>query len=103
MVRPWVKISLGQYEKLKEIRKKSGKPLSEIVRKAVSQFVKKKDFAVSTTASYLPKRTTSEYKAVSAYFVRSEWNLLEEISKNTGKCKSELIRQAVDEYVGNSS
>lgn len=100
MVRPWVKISLYQYEKLKRLRKKSGKPLSEIVRKAVSQFVKKRDFPVSTTASHLLKRTRDKYKAVSAYFAKSDWDLLERISENTGECKSELIRQAVDEYLG---
>ncbi len=35
MVRPWVKVSLFQYEKSKEIRKKSGRPLSKIIREAV--------------------------------------------------------------------
>ena len=99
MVRPWVKVTLSQYQKLNRLKKETGRPLSEIIREAVCEFVKKRDFPVSTTASYLPKRTTSKYKSVSAYFVRSDWGLLEEISKNTGKCKTELIRQAVDEYL----
>ncbi len=99
MVRPWVKISLCQYEKLKKLREETNKPLSEIIREAVCKFVKKRDFPVSTTASYLPKATRDKYKSVSAYFARSDWSLLEEISKNTGECKSELIRQAVDEYM----
>ncbi len=100
MVRPWVKVSLCQYEKLKRLRKKSGKPLSEIIRESVCELVKKKDFRVSTTALYLPKGTKSKYKSVSAYFPRSDWNLLAEISKNIGECKTELVRQAVDEYLG---
>jgi len=99
MVRPWVKVSLHQYQKLKKLREETDNPLSEIIREAVSGFVKKKNFPVSTVASYLPKRTRDKYKSVSAYFSTSDWNLLEEIAKNTGKCKSELIRQAVDEYV----
>ncbi len=99
MVRPWVKVSLSQYEKLKEIKKKSGRSLSEIIREAVCKFVKKKDFHGSTTTSYLPKGTRDKYKSVSAYFPRSDWNLLEEISKHTGKSKTELVRQAVDEYL----
>jgi len=61
--------------------------------------VKKKDFPVSTAASYLPKETRGKYTSVSAYFPRSDWNLLEEIATNTGKCKTELIRQAADEYL----
>lgn len=100
MVRPWVKVSLCQYEKLRKLREETGRPLSEIIRKAVYDFVRKKGFAASTTASYLPKGTRDKYKSVSAYFPRSDWNLLEEISKNTGKCKTELIRQAVDEFLG---
>jgi len=99
MVRPWVKVSLCQYESLRKLRKKSGKPLSEIIRKAVCDFARKKDFAVSTTASYLPKGTRDKYKSVSAYFPRSDWNLLAEISKNTGRPKTELVRKAVDEYL----
>ena len=100
MVRPWVKVSLCQYEKLNRLIKKRGKSLSEIIREAVCDFVKKKDFPVSATASYLPKGTRDKYKSVSAYFPKSDWRLLEEISKNTARRKTELIRQAVNEYLG---
>ena len=99
MVRPWVKVSLCQYEKLNRLKEETGIPLSEIIRKAVCDFVRKKDFAVGTTASYLPKGTKGKYKSVSAYFARSDWSLLEEISKNTGRSKTELARQAVDEFL----
>ncbi len=99
MVRPWVKVSLCQYRELKRLKEETGRPLSEIIRACVCRFVRKKDFPVSATVSYLPKGSRDKYKSVSAYFVRSDRNLLEEISKNTGKCKTELIRQAVDEYL----
>ncbi|GAJ05477.1 unnamed protein product [marine sediment metagenome] len=66
---------------------------------AVSKFVKKRDFPISTATSYLPKGTRDKYKTVSAYFSRSDWSLLERISKNTERAKTELIRQAVDEYL----
>ncbi len=101
MVRPWVELSLSQREKLKRPTEKGDKALSEIAREAVRKFAKRKNFPIKTAASYLPKGTTNKYKSVSAYFARSDWNLLQEISKNTGKCKSKLIRQAVDEYLGN--
>ncbi len=100
MVRPWVKVSLCQYQELKRLRENTGKSLSKIVREAVCDFVKKKCFPASTAASYLPKGTRGKYKSVSAYFPRFDWSLLEKISKNTAKCKTELIRQAVDEYLG---
>ena len=100
MVRPWVKVSLCQYQKLNRLKEETNRPLSEIIRKAVCDFVRKKDFPVNTIASYLPKGTRNGYKSVSAYFARSDWNLLEKISRNTGRCKTELIRQATDEYLG---
>ncbi len=100
MVRPWVKISLSQYEKLNRLKEETGKPLSEIIREAVSGFVRKRDFPCSVAISYLPRGTKSKYKSVSAYFARCDWNLLEEISRNTTTSKTELIRQAVDDYLG---
>jgi len=99
MVRSWVKVSLSQYQKLNRLKEETGRPLSEIIRGSVCRFVRKKDFPAGTTVSYLPKGTRNRYKSVSAYFPRSDWNLLEEIAKNTGECKSKLIRQAVDEYL----
>ncbi len=99
MVRPWIKVSLCQYQELKKLKEETDRPLSEIIREAVSGFVKKKDFPVSTTASYLTRRTRDKYRSVSAYFFRFDWDLLERISENTGKCKTELIRQAVHEYL----
>jgi len=73
MVRPWVKVSLSQYEKLNGLKEETGKPLSEIIREAVSRFVKKQDFPLSTSVSHLPKGTRDRYKSVSAYFPRSDW------------------------------
>jgi len=99
MIRPWVKVSLCQYQKLNRLKEETNRPVSEIIRETVCKFVKKRDFPVSSVASYLPKGTRDKYKSVSAYFPRSDCNLMEKISKNTGKCKTELIRQAVDEYL----
>ena len=100
MVRPWVEISLSQYQELKRLTEKKGKPLSQIIRKAVSEFLKKKDFPAGTAISYFPKGTRNRYKSVSAYFPRSDWSLLGDISKETGRCKTHLVREAVDEYLG---
>jgi len=100
MVRSWVKVSLCQYQELKRLTKKRGKSLSEIIREAVCEFVKKRYFPADTTVSSLLRGTRNRYQSVSVYFPRSDRALLEEISKNTARCKTELIRQAVDEYLG---
>ena len=99
MVRPWVKVSLCQHEKLNGLKEETGKPLSEIIREAVSKAVKKRNFPINTAVSYLARGTKNGYKSVSAYFARSDWNLLASISKQTGRCKTHLIREAVNEYL----
>ena len=99
MIRPWVKVSLRQYEELKRIKEEKGRPLSGIIREAVGEFLRKKEFPAGTTVSYLPKGTRDRYRSVSAYFPRSDWSLLAEISKNTRRPKTELVREAVDEYL----
>ena len=99
MVRSWVKVSLCQYEELKRLAEKKGKPLSQIIREAVCQFVKKKGFPVSTTVSYLPKGTKNGYKYVSAYFPRSDWSLLVTISHSTGRHRAALVRDDVAQYL----
>lgn len=100
MVRPWVKVTLCQLEKLRRIKENTGKSLSEIIREAVCEFLKKKDFPADTAVSSLARGTRNGYKSVSAYFPRSDWSLLEEIVKNTARSKTELVREAVDEYLG---
>ncbi|HEA64927.1 MAG TPA: ribbon-helix-helix domain-containing protein, partial [Candidatus Aminicenantes bacterium] len=36
-VRPWVKVTLSQYQKLNRLKKETGRPLSEIIREAVCE------------------------------------------------------------------
>ena len=99
MVRPWVKVTLSQYQELERLTKERSKPLSGIIREAVSEFLKKKEFPADTAVSSRPRRTRTRYKCVSAYFPRSNWSLLASISKETGRCKTHLIREAVNEYL----
>jgi len=55
MIRPWVKVSLCQYMELKRLGEEKGKPLSQIIREAVGEFMKKKDFPVDPAVSSLSR------------------------------------------------
>ena len=103
MVRPWVKVSLCQYQELGRLTEKGGKPLSGIIREAVGEFVKKKDFPTDTTVSSLARGTRNRYKSVSAYFSRSDWSFLASTSEETGRCRTHLNREDVDEYLESSA
>jgi len=99
MVRPFVKISLNQYEKLDALRRERKESLSRLIREALSSFTKKKEHSISTFPSFLAASTKDRYKIVTAYFPRHEWNSLQRISENTGRYKTELLRKAVKEYL----
>jgi len=55
VIRPYVRLAESQYERLNELREKRGKSVSEMIREAVSRFVKKRDHPVGMVSSYLPK------------------------------------------------
>ena len=99
MVRPFVKISLNQYKELDALRREKKEPLSRFIRKALSSLTKKKEHSIGTLPSFLPASTKDKYKTVSAYFPRDEWNSLKMISTSTGRCKTDLLRIAVEEYL----
>jgi len=99
MVRSFVKISLDQYTELDRLRKERKESLSKLIREALSSFIKKKEHSVSMLPSFLPASAKDQCKTVTAYFPKGEWNSLERISKNTGRGKTELITEAVEEYL----
>ena len=102
MVRPFVKIALKQYKELDTLRREKKESLSRLIREALSSFTKKKDYSISALPSFLPASTKDKYKIVTAYFPKHEWDLLQRISENTGRCKTELLRKAVEEYLRKS-
>ena len=99
MVRSWVGLEKGQYERVKNLSKKTGRPVSGIIREAVSSFVAKKDYSISIGPSYLPKEAREDYRRVTAYFPRLDWDVLVGISQYTRRSKTDLIREAVAKYL----
>jgi len=102
MVRPFVKIAMSQYKELNTLSREKKESLSRLIRDTLSSFTKKKEHSISTLPSFLPASTKDKYKTVTAYFPRHEWDLLQRISENTGRCQTELLRKAVEEYLRKS-
>ncbi|TKJ40175.1 hypothetical protein CEE35_10285 [Candidatus Aerophobetes bacterium Ae_b3b] len=59
-------------------------------------------FSSSTRSSYLPRGSRDNCRATTAYFLRSDWDLLARISQYAGRLRAELVREAVAEYTKNS-
>ncbi len=102
MVRSSVKISLDQYRKLHLLRKERKEPLSKLIREALCHFTRRKEHFISTLPSFLSRCTSEQYRTVTAYFPQQKWKLLDTVSNNTGRCKTELVREAVEEYLRKS-
>jgi len=103
MVRSWVELEKHQYKQLKELQENTGRPVSEMIREAISNFVRKKGYSISIGPSHLPREARENYRRVTTYLSRSDLSLLKSISKETGRCKTHLIREAVDEYLGDTA
>jgi len=102
MVRPFVKIALKQYKEQNTLRGEKKESLSKLIREALSSFTKKKEHSISISASHLPREARENYRRVTTYLSRSDLSLLASISKETGRCKTHLIREAVDNYLGST-
>jgi len=103
MIRPWVELEKDQYERLKELEENTGKRVSRMIREAVSNFVSKRDYSIGIGASHLPRKTRENYRRGTNYLSRSDLSLLKSISKEMGRCKTDLIREAVDNYLGSTA
>jgi len=55
---------------------------------------------VGMFSSCLPKSSRNDYRTVAGYLPGSDVSPLERISEKTGRCKTHLIRDAVDSYLG---
>jgi len=80
--------------------RKEGKATAEVMREAVKRFLNRRAF----------KRHTLNFDASSARgtkriyprFSKSDWDMLNRASKKTNKYRTELVREAVDEYLRGS-
>jgi len=88
---------------VKELRESTSRPIPRMIREAITSFVGKKDYSVSIGASHLPRTSRENYRRVTTYLSRSNLSLLASISKETGRCKTHLIREAVDRYLGGTA
>jgi len=74
-----------------------------MIREAITSFITKKDYSISIGALHLPREARENYRRVTTYLSRSDLSLLACISKETGRCKTHLIREAVDNYLGGTA
>ena len=86
-----------QIKKLEKIAQREGKARVQVVREAVQRFLNRQTFKRHTLHFNAP--SVKGTKGIYPRFSKSDWDMLNKISKNTGRCKTELLRKAVKEYL----
>jgi len=87
--------------RLKEIARRDGKRVTQLVREAVEAFLSRETYGRSTFG-FSPPRAKA-LRRIYPLFPGLHWDALTAISQETGKCKTDLVREAVDEYLRDSA
>ena len=74
-----------------------GKAVAELIREAIKIFLGKP--AYERNAFNLSPFSTKGIKRVYPRFSKSDWDMLDRISKKTDRHRTELVREAVAEYL----
>lgn len=90
----------SQIKKLEKIAQKEGKATAQVIREAVKRFLNRA----------IRERSTFNFDASSARgtrriyprFSKSDWDMLNRVSRKSHRRKTELVREAVNEYLRKS-
>jgi predicted DNA-binding protein len=91
----------SQMKKLEEVAQREGRAKAEVIREVVRRFLTRPTF----------ERNTFNFDAGSAKgteriypcFSKSDWKILDRVSKKPNRHRIELVREAVDWYLRESS
>jgi len=90
----------SQIKKLEKMARKERKATAQVIRKAIRRFLTRQ----------ILERNTFNFNASSArgtrsiypLFSKSDWDMLKGVSRKTNRFRTELVREAVDEYLRDS-
>ena len=97
---PHVSLYPSQIRRLKDIARRDGKRLTQLVREAVGAFLNKRTYERSTF-NFSPPRTKA-LRRIYPLLPKSVWDSVTEISKRSSRPRAELVRDAVDDYLRKS-
>ena len=87
----------SQMKNLEEMARKQGKATAQVIREAVKRFLNKRTFKRNTFN--FDASSVRGTKRVYPRFSKSDWDMLNRVSKETNRFRTELVREAVDEYL----
>jgi len=87
----------SQIKKLEEMARKEGKATAQVIREAVKKFLNRAIYERDTFN--FDASSARGTKRVYPRFSKSDWDMLNKVSKKTNKFRTELVREAVDNYL----
>ena len=91
----------SQMKNLEEMAEREGKATGQVIREAVKRFLNKQTFERNTFNSEASSARGT--KRIYPRFSKSDWDMLNRVSKKTNRYRTELVREAVDEYLREAS
>ncbi len=86
----------SQIKKLEQIAQREGKATAQLIREAVTRFLNKRTFERRTFN--FDASSAKGTKRIYPCFSKSDWDMLNSVSKKTNRFRTDLVREAVDEY-----
>jgi len=104
--RPVVKASYVSFfpsriKKLENIAQREGKATAQVIREAVKRFLSRALYERSTFN--FDASSARGTKRIYPRFSESDWDMLNRVSKKTNRHRTELVREAVEEYLRESA
>jgi len=87
----------SQIKNLEKIAQEEGKATAQVIRETVRRFLNKGTFERNTFNFHVPSARGT--KRIYPRFSKSDWDMLNRVSKKTNRHRTELVREAVDEYL----
>jgi predicted DNA-binding protein len=90
----------SQIKKLEKIAQKEGKATAQVIREAVKRFLNR---AICERSIFnFDASSARDTRRIYPRFSKSEWDMLNRASKRINRYRTELVREAVDEYLRES-
>jgi len=87
----------SQIKKLEEVAQREGKARAQVIREAVKRFLNRAIYERNTFN--FDAHSAKGTKRIYPSFSKSDWDMLNKVSKKTNRFRTELVREAVVDYL----
>jgi len=87
----------SEIKKLEQMAQRDGKATAQVIREAVKRFLNRPTFG--RNIFNFDASSAKGTKRIYPSFSKSDWDMLNKVSKKTNRFRTELVREAVVDYL----